>query len=484
LWKSDQSSRRFKVPHVFALLTGVIFVCSLLTWVLPAGNYQREVLTVGSLERTVVIPDSYQTLKKNFSLKGAVLGDKREDLASPVSLVGFLSAIPRGMERSGEIIFFIFILGGVFGILQRTGAIVALLNSMQQRFRNSSALLTVVLMTAIAVGGSTLGMGEEFIPLVPIFLIASKQMGYDRIYGLALVFLAAEVGFAAATTNPFTVNIAQGIAELPLNSAIPFRVVFFLSAIALSVVYVLRYGARIAKDPSASFMTGDSFDLAGGEDNDHRLDRRHLLILGSCAVIFVLILGAVQSLGWWLAEMAGGFMLMGFVAVLISRIPAAEAVRAAVQGMEEMVVAALVVGFARGVQVVLDDAQVLDTLIHSAAVVLQLVPTYLAAEGMLLFQATLNFFVPSGSGQAAVTMPLMVPLADVLGLPRQVAVFAFTCGDGFSNTVIPTSGVLMAMLSLAKIPYDRWLRFMFPLFLQLMALSAIFLAIAVAIDLN
>ena len=231
-------------------------------------------------------------------------------------------------------------------------------------------------------------------------------------------------------------------------------------------------------------MADDSFDLADEEAEEVSLERSHLLILGSCAAIFILILYAVQTMGWWLAEMAGGFMLMGFVAIFVSRLPAADAVKAAVKGMEEMVVAALVVGFARGIQVVLDDAQVLDTLIHSAAMVLRLVPTFLAAEGMLLFQALLNFFIPSGSGQAAVTMPLMAPLADVLGVSRQVAVFAFTCGDGFSNTVIPTSGVLMAMLSLAKIPYDRWLRFMFPLFLQLLALSAVFLAIAVAIGLS
>lgn len=475
---------RFKVPHVFTLLTGVILVCSLLTWVLPAGRYQREKRTVGGLERSVVVPDSYETLQKNYSVRGAFLGDARQGSASPVSLVGFLSAIPRGMERSSDIIFFILILGGVFGILQRTGSIVALLSTMQRRFSDSSALLTILLMTAIAIGGSTLGMGEEFIPLVPIFLIASKQMGYDRIYGLALVFLAAEVGFAAATTNPFTVNIAQGIAELPLNSAIPFRVVFFFCALALSVTYVLRYGARIARDPSASFMADDSFDLGDEPDKEVILTWRHILILGSCAAIFILILYAVQTLNWWLTEMAGGFILMGFVAIFVSRLPAADAVKAAVEGMEEMVVAALVVGFARGIQVVLEDAQVLDTLIHSAAMVLRLVPTFLAAEGMLVFQTLLNFFIPSGSGQAAVTMPLMAPLADVLGLSRQVAVFAFTCGDGFSNTVIPTSGILMAMLSLAKIPYNRWLLFMFPLFLQLLALSAIFLAIAVAIGLS
>jgi uncharacterized ion transporter superfamily protein YfcC len=475
--------RRVKVPHVFTLLTGVILLCSLLTWVLPAGQYQREKRTVGGLERNVVVPGSYEKLPRHLSLRGAVFGDSREGHAQPVSLVGFLSAIPRGMEASADIIFFIFILGAVFGILQRTGMIVAILHRLMERFRHSTALLTVVLMTAIAVGGSTLGMGEEFIPLVPIFLIVSKEMGYDRIFGMALVYVAAMTGFAAATTNPFTVNIAQGIAELPLNSAIAFRLVFFVCAMTIALAYMLRYAARMRRDPSASIMADDPFELADYAAERPELGRSHVAILLACLAIFAFILYAVQAMGWWLAEMAGGFLLMGLVAIPIARLPLPEAVKAAVRGMEEMVVAALVVGFARGIQVVLADGQILDTLIFSAAAALRHAPGILAAQGMLVFQTTLNFFIPSGSGQAAVTMPLMAPLADVLGLTRQTAVFAFTCGDGFANTIIPTSGILMAMLGLAKIPFERWLRFMLPLFLQLMALSAFFLAVAVAIRL-
>jgi uncharacterized ion transporter superfamily protein YfcC len=475
--------QRIQVPHVFTLLTGVVLFCSLLTYFIPAGHYEREQLVVGGIERNVVVPGTYETLPKRYSLKGLFISDDREGYASPVSLEGFLSAIPRGMVEAGDIIFFIFIVGAVFGILQRTGTIVAVVHALLERFGNSAPALTIVLMTAIAIGGSTLGMGEEFIPLIPVFLIVSKELRCDRIYGMALVFVAVEVGFAAATTNPFTVNIAQGIAELPLNSAIPFRIVFLVCSLTLAIVYVLRYGAKIRKDPSKSIMADDDFELSGYEVERPSLDWRQITIVISCLAIFGFILYAVQELGWWLTEMAGGFMLMGFVALIIGRLSLAEATRAAVRGMEEMVVAALVVGFARGIQVVLNDAQVLDTFIHSAATVLQQVPRYVAAEGMLVFQTTLNFLIPSGSGQAAVTMPLMAPLADVLGLTRQTAVFAFTCGDGFSNTVIPTSGILMAMLGLAKIPFDRWLRFMFPLFLWLMTLSAIFLAIAVAIEL-
>jgi uncharacterized ion transporter superfamily protein YfcC len=189
-------------------------------------------------------------------------------------------------------------------------------------------------------------------------------------------------------------------------------------------------------------------------------------------------------MGWWLPEMAGGFLLMGLVALTIGRVPLDEGVSAAVRGMEEMVVAALVVGFARGVTVVMMDGMILDTLIYSAATALQHVPRMVAAEGMLVFQTALNFFIPSGSGQAAVTMPLMAPLADVLGLTRQTAVFAFTCGDGFANLVIPTSGVLMAMLALAKVPFERWMKFVAPVFLQLITLAAVFLAISVAIGLE
>jgi uncharacterized ion transporter superfamily protein YfcC len=468
---------------VFTLLTGVVFACSLLTFVVPSGRYEREIVSVGGHDRTVVVPDTYSTLPKHFSAKGLLFRDESAGRASPVSLEGFLSAIPRGMVEAADIIFFIFIIGGVFGILQATGTIPAILGSALNRLRSSWRLLTVTLMIAMGIGGSTLGMGEEFIPLVPIFLIVSKEIGCDRIFGVALVYVAGAVGFAAATTNPFTVNIAQGIAGLPLNSAIPFRLVFFACCMTVTLVHMLRYGSRIRRDPSTSFMADDDFELPSDDSEPPALRAAHIAILIACIGIFAFILFAVQEMGWWLTEMAGGFLLMGLVATAVSRLPVRDATLAAVKGMEEMTVAALVVGFARGITVVLEDGQILDTLIFSAAAVLQHVPRYVAAEGMLVVQTVLNFFIPSGSGQAAVTMPLMAPLSDVLGLTRQTAVFAFTCGDGFSNMVIPTSGILMASLGLGKVPYERWLRFMAPLLLQLLAVAAVFIAIAVAIGL-
>jgi uncharacterized ion transporter superfamily protein YfcC len=473
---------RLRIPHVFALLTMVTALAAIATWIVPSGEFRRETRIVEGRERTVVVPGTYRSQPKAVSIRGALVGDEApEGAARPVSLLGFLTAVPRGLEDAADIIFFIFIIGGTFGILQRTGTIPAAIRALLDRFGHSAPLLTVLIMLAIAAGGSTLGMGEEFIPLIPVFLVIAQRLGYDRIYGLALVMLAADVGFAAATTNPFTVNIAQGIAELPLNSGLGLRLVFFALAMTITILYTLRYGARIRANPAASLMHGDPEPMPDDALDDHRFTRRHQVTLALCGVIFAGILWGVQALGWWMNDMAGGFFLMGIVAALACRLPLGETMRAYVRGLETMVVAALVVGFARAITVVLNDGHVMDTLIHAAASGLGHVPALVAVQGMFLFQSLLNVLVPSGSGQAAVTMPLMAPLADVIGLTRQTAVLAFQFGDGLGNMIIPTSGVLMAMLALAKIPYATWVRFALPLYLMLSALAAAFLAVAVVV---
>ncbi len=474
--------QRIKIPHVFTLLTGVIFVSTLLTYIIPSGSYQRQTQEIGGQTRTIVVPGTYQQSEKHISLRGIVIGEDVEGKTTPASLHSFLTAIPRGLEDAADIIFFIFIIGGVFGIFQRTGTISGVIHKLLGKFGQSGPLLTIILMFVFAAGGSTLGMGEEYIPLVPILLMVSKELGYDRIYGLALVMRAADMGFAAATTNPFTVNVAQGIAELPLNSGLWLRAIFFLVIMIVTVSFLLRYGAKIKRNPAAGIMPEDKFELEEHHLEKHEFTRAHLWIVVACAAIFGFILYSVQTLDWGIPDLAGGFFLMGIVATIIARLPIAEATKAFVKGMEEMVVAALVVGFARGIQVVFADGQILDTIIYAAASTLEQVPLFVAAQGMLIFQTCLNFLIPSGSGQAAVTMPIMAPISDVIGLTRQTAVFAFQCGDGFSNTLVPTSGILMAMLTLAKIPYQKWLKFVLPLFLQLMVIAAIFLAIAVLVN--
>jgi len=475
--------KRIRIPHVFVLLGEVILVCSILTYVVPSGHYDRKVITAAGMTKTVMVPGTYTKVPKHITLESVLLGEEVEGKATPVSLVGLMSAIPRGLEQVADIVFLVFIVGGVISVIQRTGTITASLHALLTRFSRSAPILTIVIMVAIAIGGSTIGMGEELIPLVPIFLLVSRRLGYDRVYGLCLVYLAAAVGFAAATTNPFTVQIAQGIAELPLTSGMKFRLVFFAVCMTVTIANVLFYGKRIKRNPKAAIapFEGQSDITSETPSEMERLRPAHVWILISCVGVFGLIIYLMQARSWWLNEMSGGFLFMGVLAVAISRLPVSEASKAFVKGMEEMVVAALVVGFARGIQVVLSDGEILDTIIYWAASALRGTSQYVSALGMLAFQTVLNFFIPSGSGQAAVTMPLMAPLSDLLGITRQTAVFAFTCGDGFSNTIIPTSGILMAVLAIAKIPFERWLRFAVPLFLQLIVLSGIFLMIAVRI---
>ena len=452
---------------MFTLLVGVILFCSLLSYIVPSGTFDREEKQVGTLTRTMVVPGTFKELPKAYSVTGLILPQEVEGQASPVSLVQFISAIPRGLEQTADIIFLIFLIGGVFGILQRTGMITAIIHGLVTRFSGSGPLLTIILMLTVSIAGSTLGMGEEFIPLVPIFLYVAKELGYDRIYGLALVMVAADVGFAAATTNPFTVQIAQGIAEVPLGSDLGFRVIFYLTCMTATLAYMLAYGRRIKNQPERSIMGMDTFHIKGLEQITYTLTRAHIWIAVMCAVLFISIIYGVQTQGWWLAEMSGGFLLMGAVAAWMAGMTADQTVSAFVKGMEEMVVAALVVGFAKGIQVVMEDGQIMDTFIQYAASLLDGFPRIIAAEGMLAFQSMLNFFIPSGSGQAATTMPLMAPLADLLGISRQTAVLAFQFGDGLSNMIIPTSGVTMGILAVAKVPYNVWIKWFTPLLLIL-----------------
>lgn len=472
---------KIKLPHVFVLLLAVIFVSSLLSYIIPSGNFKRETKVVGSINKTLVLPGTYEEIPKNYSLKGIFVKEDIAGKSSPVSLMGFLTSVPKGMGEAADIIFFIFIIGGVFGILQKTGTIIAFLQKLLTLFGNKPNLLIITLMITIGIAASTLGMGEELLPLIPLFLVISKQLGYDRVMGVAIVWLAAEIGFAAATTNPYTVQIAQNLAQIPLNSGILFRIVFFVVTMTIGIWYLLRYGNKIKENKLNSVMSDDEFEIEDYSVEKIKFTKRHLSILLTGILLFSFIIYSVQYFGWWVNEMSGAFILLGIICVIISGMSLKSASDAFVKGMEEMVVAALVVGFARGVQVVLQDGQILDTIINSAANTLQEFPTFIAAGGMLVFQTTLNFFIPSGSGQAAVTMPIMAPLADLIGITRQTAVFAFTCGDGFSNMVIPTSGILMAVLSLAKIPFSKWLKFIAPIFLILMIISFIFLTIAVYI---
>ncbi|MGK7396848.1 MAG: YfcC family protein [Candidatus Cyclobacteriaceae bacterium M3_2C_046] len=471
-----------KIPHVFIFLSAIILFCSILTYIVPSGQYERTTKTYNQIEQTVIVPGSYQEIPKYFSLIGLVLGVNIEGKASPTSLLGLFSSIPKGMNQAASLIFFVFTIGAVFNLIQSTGTINIIVFKLLRKFKNSPILLTFILFTVFALSATFLGMGAEFIPLIPILLILSKEMGYDRLFGVSVLLVPMGIGWSTAITNPFTVQIAQKIAELPIGSGIVLRIIMFIVCFLIGFAFLTFYGRKIKNDSSKSMMAHDAFLLDQSVVlEDKPFTKRHFWIIFSAVVLFGLILFAVQTMGWGLIEMTGGFFIVGLLTILISGKSGDESMEEFIKGLQIMIVPALIVGFARGIQVVLQEGLIIDTILFHAASVLREMPTLVAAEGMYLFQTFLNFFIPSASGQAMVSMPLMVPLADLLGITRQTAVLAFISGDGFSNMIIPTNGVLMAILSIALVPFGKWFKFILPLFVVLSVLAAVFLSIAVII---
>jgi len=478
-----QLLKRIAIPHVFIFLSGIILFCVILTYILPSGSYDRVQKKYGNIERTLVVPGTYKELPKHYSIKGLVLGDIQEGKSTPVSILGLFTSIPKGMEQAAALIFFVFIIGAVFNVIQHTGAINAVMSRLLNIFRNKPILLSFIIFIAVAFGSTFLGMGAEFIPLIPLFLLISKEMGYDRLYGISFLLLAEGIGWATAITNPFNVQIAQQLAEVPIGSGMVFRIVLFIICFTIGFVYLIRYGKKIKNDPSKSIMAGDPFILS--EDSELTavpLERKHIWILAVALVLFGLILFSVQTMGWGLIEMAGGFFMVGLCTILISGMSGDESMAAFIKGLELMIVPALIIGFARGIQVVMQEGQIIDTILFHTSSVLENLPNVWAAEGMFVFQSILNFFIPSASGQALVSMPLMVPLGDLLSLTRQTTVFIYVVGDGFSNMIIPTNGFMMAVLGIAGVPFEKWFKFILPIFIIFVALSGIFIVFAVLIN--
>jgi uncharacterized ion transporter superfamily protein YfcC len=474
--------KKFKIPHVFIFLFWIIIFSAVLTWFIPSGSFERTTRTYGDITQTVVIPGSYQEVPKHYSVKGAIVGEEVEGKSSPVSLLGILSAIPKGLGDSAILVFYVFIVGAVFMLIQSTGAISAFLFGLIARFKNKPKQLLLLIYMTVFSGSAFMGIGAETIALIPVFFFLSKSLGYDRLFGIGLLSIPVSLGWSTGVTNPFTVQIAQVIAELPIGSGIGLRLVLYVVYAAVGFFLLIQYGERVRKKPSLSLMKGDSFNLDEfGSFDQVKLERKHIIILIFFVLSYGAILLAVQTIGWGLIEMSASFIAIMIVVTWISGMTGDELMKSFTKGLETMIIPALVVGVARGISVVLQEGMIIDTLLFKASNVLLTMPKIAAAEGMLFFQSALNFFIPSASGQALVSMPLMTPMADIIGISRQTAVLAYILGDGLSNIIIPTNGVLMAMLGLAKVPYEKWFRFVLPLFIVSIILAMAFMALAVSI---
>jgi uncharacterized ion transporter superfamily protein YfcC len=391
----------------------------------------------------------------------------------------FLLAIPDGFAAAQDIIFLIFIAGGVIAILRATGAIDAALHRSVERMGSSPWILIGGTLVIFSFGAYSIGMGEEYVPLIPILVTMSLAMRMDSIVAMGMVWIPYGIGWACAGWNPFGVIIAQNIAGLPITSGWLLRLLMMFAFLAVAFHHLYRYAIMVQKDPSRSLVAHVDYRAGFEAPEDVEMTGRRIVVLLVFLAGIVGFVWGVAEFGWYLPELLAMFLAIGVVAAAIAGLSPGDTSRAFIKGAAEMTAAALIVGFARTIEVVLSDGQIIDTIINSIANVLTNFGAEASAIGMLVVQTICNFFIPSGSGQAFVTMPIMSPLATLTGVPQQTAVLAYQFGDGFTNMVVPTSALVVGALALGKIPYGAWVRFVTPLLLKLFALAIVFLVITV-----
>lgn len=453
-------AKGFRVPHTLVLLFLIMVVALAATWVLPQGSFQTEPNAQG---RMMVVPGTYTVHEERVQLLPQVL----------------FTAVPRSLAAAQDIIFFLLIVGGAISVLRATGMIDAVLGSLLRVIGHSPAALIVFGTAALAAGSGTLGVSTEYIPFAVVLISLCVAMRMDAMTAMGIMICGYTVGYGVAWMNPYTVMVAQGIAELPPASGMLYRLALFVPFVAVTAHHIWRYSRKVQADPSASLVADLNDPRHSALSEYPPLDGRRIAVLLITVLGLVAMIVGIIKFRWYLTELGAIWIAVALLAGLVGRLGMDETAKRFATGAAELAVVALLVGFARSIALILEDGQVLHTIVHYASIPLGMVGTELSAVGMLLMQSLLNFFIPSGSGQAFATMPIMVPLADVVGVERQVAVLAFTLGDGLSNAIIPTNVVLMAILGMAGIPFDRWVRFVWPLMLKLLALGAAALVVAV-----
>ena len=453
-----------RIPHTFTIVFALIVLAAVLTWIVPAGEFMRQ--TVDG--REVVIGDSFH----------------RVDRAPQTWQI--FSALFNGFVDKADIIVFILMVGGAFWILNNSHAIdvgvMAFLRRVQHLSRYKvikklgvNNIIITLVMLMFSLFGAVFGMSEETIAFVVVFIPLAIQMGYDSIVGVCMCYVAAHVGFAGAMLNPFTIGIAQGIAGLPLFSGLEYRLVCWVILTIIGIAFVLWYAARVKAKPERSpvYKLDDYWRSRMESTEQTKLTTRQGLILILLLVTIVALVCGVLVCNWYIAEISSLFLAMGIIAGIIDRQSADDIAKLFLAGCKDILSAALVVGLASGIIFILKDGKVIDTLLYGLTRSLAKTGEVTSLGVMYIFQTLLNVVMPSGSAKAALTMPIMTQFADLIGVSRQTTVLAFQFGDGFTNMLTPTSGVLIGVLGMARIPYGTWLKWVWKFILALILIGFI-----------
>ena len=454
--------KKLTLPHIYILLFGIIVVCTILTWVLPAGEFDRIVNEAG---RTVAVAGTFHTVD-----------------ATPVGPFQMFQQIYNGMCDAAPDTYFVFISYASISIMISSGAFNGLVAFLLKVFKGKSRVAIIpIFITIIGAASSTLGLFEETFPFIPVFAGIAVAMGFDPVVGLAIVALGAGMGYSGAAMNPFSVGIAESIAEVPAMSGIGFRVFCHLCMILVGSVLVVRYALKVQADPTKSLVYGDDYSHVAMKEEDVQNApfgiREKLVLVVLVAGIAAVVYGS-KTYGWYFAELSAVFMIMGILSAIIMGWGPNYIGKLYEKGFTDVAMACMMIGLARGILMVLRAGTIIDTVVYYLSLPLSFFPPWICGVAMLFMQTLLNFLIPSGSGQAATSMPIMAPLADLLGLHRDVAVLAFQFGDGLSNIVWPT-GFAAVMAGLAGVKVEKWWKFIIPIFLLLVLTQSALMVIAV-----
>ena len=459
-----EKKKHFSTPHTLVIIVCLIFLAVAATYFVPAGEFVRYEDEVTG--RTLVQAGSYATTGTN-----------------PVSFFKIPVVMYQGILEAADVIAFLLIIGGAFELVNVSGAVLALCRTVAKRLKGREIFVVPIFLALFALFGTTMGMSNEVAIFVPIGITMALTLGLDKVTGMAMVTVGAVTGFTAGLLNPFTVGVAQDIAGVPLFSGMGYRAVLLVFMLVIDTVYIIAYDKMVKKYPEKSILYGlpDEEEFKADDGNGEKMNNRQKAVLVVLFGTLAILIYGLMRYQWYFEEMAGLFLAMGVICGFISGLSPSKIATTFTAGAKGIAGSALTVGFARGIQIVLSDAMIIDTIANVVAQAVNALPGSIQSIGFFLAQTGVSFVITSGSGMAAVTIPLMAPVADLIGLSRQTLVLAYQMGDGFSNLLLPTTSSLLGTLAVAKVPYGRWFKFMLPLFLIWTVLGCFIMVGAVVI---
>ena len=463
-------SSRF--PTAYTILFLLIVFVAALTWIIPAGKYDR--VMSDEVGREVAVPGTYQVVE-----------------AKPQGFVDVMLAPTAGfynpdsyVANAIDVALFVLFLGGFLGVMNATGAIDTGIRSAMRRLEGRELWMIPILMTLFAFGGTTYGMAEETLAFYAILIPVIISAGYDAITGVAIVMVGAGIGVLGSTINPFATVIAANAASIPFTDGIGLRFVLLIGGLLICAAYVMRYAKRVKEDPTRSVVAkqwaahrAHFLEQHSGEMVQSTLTGKQSVALVIFALTFAVMIWGVSSQDWWMAQMGGLFMGAAIVIGLIGRLGEKKITSSFVDGARDLLGVALVVGLARGIVVIMEQGMIADTILHSAETTLGGLPELAFINLMFWIEVGMSFFVPSSSGLAVLSMPILAPLADFAHVDRALVVTAFQSASGLVNLVNPTFAVVLGGLAIGRVSYDRWLVFIWPLLLIL----TVFISVVISI---